>query len=82
MEVPPFVRTINAAARCREAAAMCRETATLSASPDEWLIFADDWDRTADQADWISAWKTEFDVLALAGSVMQAIFMDQKRTIH
>jgi hypothetical protein len=52
---------MNNSATYRKAAAACRKTAKSSSTPAEWLGFAADWDRMAEQAESLSAQEVAFD---------------------
>jgi hypothetical protein len=73
---------INNSARYRRAAAACRKTAESSSTPAEWLSFAVDWDRMAEQAESLSAQEVAFDDAVLRDSMMHAASIGQKLTIH
>jgi hypothetical protein len=69
-------------ARYRRAAAACRKTAESSSTPAEWLGFAADWDRMAEQAERLSAQEATFEDAVLRDSTMHAISTGHKLTIH
>jgi hypothetical protein len=73
---------MNNSARYRKAAAACRKTAKSSSTPAEWLGFAADWDRMAEQAESLSAQEVAFDDAVLRDSMMHAASIGQKLTIH
>jgi hypothetical protein len=73
---------ISNSARYRRAAAACRKTAESSSTRAEWLGFAADWDRMAEQADRLLAQEAAFDDAVLRDSTMQARSIGQKLTMH
>jgi hypothetical protein len=73
---------ISNSVRYRRAAAACRKTAKSSSTPAEWLGFAADWDRMAEQAESLAAQEVAFDDAVLRDSTMHAASIGQTLIMH